>query len=520
MGPLAFVTQVLAAAGGGSSGFGGGGGGGGFSGGGGGYSGGGGGFYAGGGGGAAFGLVIIFVIVALILFSIFGSWLAARRIRKMREQRAARVRLASVEAAQDDPAFAAEVVEAGCAALFSDIQSAWDANDVAKLGGMVGDELMVEWRRRLQDFERKGWRNRVRVVNGPQVQYVGLVNRAQDAEDRVVVHVQATLEDYVQTSSGGRVMRAGESDAVTTLSEFWTLAKRDGRWILASIEQDAEGVHNLQAEIVTSPWDDARIRDESLVEGAAADAALPGTRTAELIDVDLAADARAQALDLSLVDARFAPDVLEVAARRAAEAWAEAVDGEDEALLAVADQGAVDALLYGGDSSRRTRLVVRGPRVESVRIERIDASAEPARMDVSVKVRGRRYVEDRDTAAVVCRIQGPRDLVQRALDARPVRRRARTVAARRRRSAVARSRPQRDLDHAGHHPGAVRLVELGVEIAHVRALLAKTGVHRNGKLAVQQLEPLAQLLGGCLDPWAHTYSTPYMPKGITRYTRF
>ena len=282
--------------------------------------------------------MIIFVIVALILFSIFGSWLAARRIRKMREQRAARVRLASVEAAQDDPAFAAEAVEGGCAALFSDIQSAWDANDVAKLGGMVGDELMVEWRRRLQDFERKGWRNRVRVVNGPQVQYVGLVNRAQDAEDRVVVHVQATLEDYVQTSSGGRVMRAGESDAVTTLSEFWTLAKRDGRWILASIEQDAEGVHNLQAEIVTSPWDDARIRDESLVEGAAADAALPGTRTAELIDVDLAADARAQALDLSLVDARFAPDVLEVAARRAAEGWAEAVDGEDEALLAVADR--------------------------------------------------------------------------------------------------------------------------------------------------------------------------------------
>ena len=70
--------------------------------------------------------------------------------------------------------------------------------------------------------------------------------------------------------------------------------------------------------------------------GCLAGAALPGTATAELIDVDLAADARVQALDLSLVDARFAPDVLEIAARHAAEAWAEAVDGDDAPLNAVA----------------------------------------------------------------------------------------------------------------------------------------------------------------------------------------
>src|SRR5262249_22738855 len=160
----------------------------------------------------------------------FSTWLAARRLRRMREERAARVRLASVEAAQDDPAFAAEAVEGGCAALFGDIQSAWDADDVERLGALVGDDLMIEWRRRLDDFRRKGWRNRVRVVGGPEVQYVGLINREQDAEDRAVVHVSATLEDYVQTGSGGRVLRSGERDTVTELSEYWTLAKRDGRW--------------------------------------------------------------------------------------------------------------------------------------------------------------------------------------------------------------------------------------------------------------------------------------------------
>jgi predicted lipid-binding transport protein (Tim44 family) len=49
---------------------------------------------------------------------------------------------------------------------------------------------------------------------------------------------------------------------------------------------------------------------------------------------------------------------------------------------------------------------VRGPRLERVTIERLDADAQPARMHVAVAVRGRRYREDRDTAAIV---SGSRD---------------------------------------------------------------------------------------------------------------
>jgi predicted lipid-binding transport protein (Tim44 family) len=87
--------------------------------------------------------------------------------------------------------------------------------------------------------------------------------------------------------------------------------------------------------------------------------------------------------------------------RRATAAWADAVDGEDAALEHVASREAVDALLYGGDTLRRTRLVVRGPRIERVVIDRVDAHAQPARLSVTVAVRGRRYRENRDTAAVV-----------------------------------------------------------------------------------------------------------------------
>jgi hypothetical protein len=93
--------------------------------------------------------------------------------------------------------------------------------------------------------------------------------------------------------------------------------------------------------------------------------------------------------------------VLEAAARRAVAAWAEAVDGDDGALLEVATPEAVQQLLHGGDSSRKTRVVMRGPRVRQIRIVAVDVTHEPATMKLEVEVGGRRYVEDRDTAELV-----------------------------------------------------------------------------------------------------------------------
>jgi predicted lipid-binding transport protein (Tim44 family) len=140
-----------------------------------------------------------------------------------------------------------------------------------------------------------------------------------------------------------------------------------------------------------------------LVEGAVADAP-QGVSTSEIADLDFDGDARAAANDLSLADPRFAPDVLEAAARRAVAGWAEAVDGEDDDLAAVASPGALESLLH--PFGERSRLVVRGPKVMALRIAALDAAAQPATMTVEVDVAGRRYVEDRDTAAV---LSGSRD---------------------------------------------------------------------------------------------------------------
>jgi predicted lipid-binding transport protein (Tim44 family) len=315
-----------------------------------------------------------------------------------------RVELAAAEASEDDAAFSPETVRSQAAALFVNIQKAWDKGDRARLEQLVGPDLMVEWKRRLDDFERKGWRNRVAVQLGPEVQYVGMTNRADDRDDRVVVRVEATLSDKVVNSAGFQMNHGGQVSDTRRLAEYWTLGKRagDGRWILLSIEQAAEGDHHLGDDLVATPWDDTdRLRDEALVEGAAAEKLPEGVGAGEVVSVGYENDARAAALDISLVDARFAPDVLEVAVRRVVDAWSEAIDGSDEALAALSTPGARTDLLYGGDASARTRLVVRGPRVRAVTIASLDAEAQPPRMGVVVEAEGRRYVEDRDTTAVV-----------------------------------------------------------------------------------------------------------------------
>jgi predicted lipid-binding transport protein (Tim44 family) len=388
-------SLVLAAAGGGSGGFGGGGGGG------------GGGFVGGGGAGGAGGgfSPILFVLIVLVVLGVLIAGLIQNaRYRRRRAVRVRQTELAAAAAAPDDADFDPEAVRTAAAALFIDIQRHWSANEIDALDQLVGADLMVEWRRRLEDFQRKGWHNRCEPKAQPEVEYVGLVNREGEDEDRVVVRICASLDDYVVDRHGNTIMKDGQTDPHTTLVEWWTLHPPGERWRLLSIESEAEGRHHLESELIAVPWGDDRVADDALVETAVAEAVPAGVAVSEIAPAVLDGDARAAALDLALADGRFAPDVLEVAARRAVEAWVEAIDGADDALEALADQDAIDALLYGSDGSRaggRTRVVVRGARVVALTIAALDPHATPATMTAEVRLRGRRYVEDRDTADVL-----------------------------------------------------------------------------------------------------------------------
>jgi predicted lipid-binding transport protein (Tim44 family) len=413
---LLLAPEALASAGGGSAGFGGGGGGG---------------EGGGGGGGGGFGFFILIQILvriavlghglgALVLIGLFLAYLFFTRVmpqanrfwstkgssgtahRRRTAQRQRKVEMAAAVAADEDEAFAPDAVKANATALFKQVQAAWDSGDRQKLGRLVAPDLLAEWERRLDDLDRRGWRNRVQVIGEPTVEYVGLTHRGNAATDRVVVRIEAKLRDYVEDRAGHHIKRAGVLSEMVKIREFWTLRHRNGRWMLVSIEQGGEGSHALDEDIVATDYSDERgMRDEALIEGAVKEAVPAGTKIAEVADLDFQGDARAAALDLSLADGRFAPDVLEVAARRAVAAWAEAVDGTDAQLRAIARPDAVRELLHPGDPSQRTRLVVRGPKVRQIRIVGLNAAAEPPTMSVEVELEGRRYMEDRHTTAVV-----------------------------------------------------------------------------------------------------------------------
>jgi predicted lipid-binding transport protein (Tim44 family) len=361
--------------------------------------------------GHGLGLLVLIGLGLLYLFvtKILPSWQAAWAERagtaghkKKTSERERRVELAAAEAADEDPEFDPDHVRSLARNLFLEIEKAWDGEDRVHLRGLVAPELLAEWERRLDDFDRRGWRNHVEPIGEPTVEYVGL-NRTGNADtDRVVVRIDARIKDYVVDGSGRRLKRTGRLGEVTRVREFWTLGRRGEHWVLLSIEQGAEGKHALDEQIVATPWaDEAGLRDEAMVEAAVADAVPEGTKIAEVADLEFTGDAQSAANDLSLADGRFAPDVLEIAARRAVEAWAQAVDGDDAILRRIATPAATHELLYGGDSSGRRRVVVRGPVVNRIRVIGLDAAAEPPTMTIEVDLTGRRYLEDRDTAAVL-----------------------------------------------------------------------------------------------------------------------
>ncbi len=350
------------------------------------------------------GLVLLAVLFTTVAPKVSAFWSATdsrgRASRRRTAQRDRRVGLAAAEAAEDDPAFAPDVVKRDAARLFTKIQTAWDAGDRQRLRRLVAPKLMAEWERRLDDFERRGWRNRTQPIGEPTVEYVGLTHRGEHESDRVVVRIEAKLRDYVEDRQGHHIKRAGRLSETTRMREFWTLRRSHGRWTLASIEQGAEGTHALDEQIVATAWsDEAALRDEAMVEQAVSDALPEDVKPAEVADLHFEGDARAAALDLSLADGRFSPDLLEIAARRAVAAWVEAIDGKDAALNRIAEREAAQTLLHPAGSD--SRLVVRGLRVQEISVAGLDAAADPPTMTIEVDLRGRRYLEDRATAEVL-----------------------------------------------------------------------------------------------------------------------
>ena len=249
------------------------------------------------------------------------------RLSVLALRRAPPARRAAEQAALDDPAFTPERIEAAVAQM---------------LGDVLGPDAQL--------------------VGRPRVDILGVINRARESEDRVVVRVRA------------RSQRGA-------IDERWTLAHRAARWRLLTQAGDPLAEPLLTAPLIPGPEDDdQRLNETSLQELSAQ----PRTGSTPGALVDTGAPAPEQLRDLSVVDERFDPMLIESAVAHIVQAWEQSSDGSDAPLLAVATGAGAHALMFPAGHGRRG---ARDARLQHWEISRVNATATPPCVEVRLRVR-------------------------------------------------------------------------------------------------------------------------------------
>jgi predicted lipid-binding transport protein (Tim44 family) len=391
---VALSSPALAQArgGGGGHGFGGGGGGGGSHGGGGGIHGVG---FIGAGGGGSIVLLLILAVIVLIVWAAFknrnrsgggskkglntGSDRAAHRADEAAAKRATQIEARVAAIADTDPTFAPEVLKQRAVWLYTTAQRAWTNRDRATLKQILSPVLYIKWDEELREYQSRGEVNTVEIVSGPTVELVNVANRSGETNDTITFRITATLNDRVQRANGSRAVR---KDGSSRPVEYWTLRKDgSGAWIVASIEQAAEGAHHLTDAIETDLWDQKAVARDAVLEVARS---VQGAGDVlALTNISWSTDADAAAGDLSVIDGRFDKAVLEVAVEQFLEEWA-------------MNDGSLDF------TSVRTpnRTVMRNAAVSAVEVRSL-VSQEPIVVRVVVEAEGFYYEVDRRTEEVL-----------------------------------------------------------------------------------------------------------------------
>ena len=390
---LASPAVAYARGGGGSHGYSGGGGGGGGSHGsttgGGGY----GGVYVGGGGGLV-GLLVLVALIALVAwFKARGrkagkrsglntvSDHAAHRSDAQARERAAQVEARVETLADTDATFDLDALKQRAVSLYVTAQQAWTERDHATLQRIMSPVLYGKWADELRDYASRGEVNVVEVVSGPTVELIDIANRAGEVNDTVTFRITATLNDYVRRANGSQAVR---KDGSTTPVEYWTLRKDEaGTWIVASIEQAAEGAHHLADALETDGWDQKAVAREAVLEVAEQSSVKGVSDILALTGISWSTHADAAAGDLSVLDGRFDKSVLEVAVEQFLEEW-------------VMNDGSLDFT----SAHTTDRTVMRNAVVKSIEVRSL-ISRDPVVFRVAVGAEGVYYEVDRLTEEVL-----------------------------------------------------------------------------------------------------------------------
>ena len=314
------------------------------------------------------------------------------------------VRTASAEAAEDDAYFASDELERH--APRSSARRRWHGTPgtAPALAQLVGPDLLVEWKRRLDDFDRRAGTTAWRCVAEPGVPVRGDHEPRGRRRGPGRGPHRGESERLRRDGDGQQIMRKGEQDERVTLERVLDARppRRRTGWSL-SIEQRAEGDHQLDAR--SSPRrgpTSSGSSDESLTELAVADGLPDGFTTADLAELDFDGDARAHALDLSLADGALRRPMCSrrppgARSRRGPRRWTATTPRSSGWPRPRRSPSCSTA----ATRRAKTRLVVRGPRVKRIRIAARAGRAGAGDDDRRGRAGRRRYVEDRDTAAVV-----------------------------------------------------------------------------------------------------------------------
>jgi hypothetical protein len=214
---------------------------------------------------------------------------------------------------------------------------------------------------------------------------LSVVNRADEAEDRVVARVRVHL--HCSHPKVGVV-----ATRRIHLDERWTLGRVDGRWAVLSISGDPLAGPVLSTPLVPDPsFDTERLREASLAE-------LAGPRKVgedgALNDLVSADESPTLALaDLSVLDQRFDPSLVAAFIAHSLEAWEEATTGSDAPLAKLATPNATNALLR---PRLGTRLIIRDPVLKSWEPTKLDLAHKPVAIEVAVEVEAVRFVTNDD----------------------------------------------------------------------------------------------------------------------------
>jgi hypothetical protein len=333
---------------------------------------------------------VIAVVVLVAAGATFArSALGVERRAQLRvraRRRAKTAERAAVEASLDDAAFSPEMIRASIKTIVTLGAAACDGAEPPGLRSRPDAGLIRAWGASVRD--RYG--EFVEIHRDPAVHVLRVVNRDGANEDRVVARVRVTLArdpDRSRNMPGDQTLLAARSVHV---EERWTLGRHRDGWLLVSLSGDPLSAAVMSAPLITSPADDdERLREASLRELGATGAA-NGAGAGELADRD--APPAEQLRDLSVVDDRFEPALLEATIAHILDAWEQSTDGSTHTLAKVATKNAIRSLQYpGGPGGHR---YVRDVRLRHWEVAGLNPTPERPTVQVALEIKAATYRSD------------------------------------------------------------------------------------------------------------------------------